>query len=256
MDSLWSRLTSSGPGWAWFVPALFTVHVVSYWGTYAVFQAMHRAGVWAKWRVANGTPPSEALMKKLYGRAIVSTLSFGGAAFVVYGALTLRGVDFSAPLPAWWTVAWQLPVFALVTDTTFYWLHRTLHRPFWFRRIHRLHHDFRYVRGLSAEYSNTLEDLGNFITSFAGPVLLGAHPFTVLVWFFLRMLETVDAHSGYAVPWSPWASRHAYHHEFNRGCFGAFFALWDRALGTDKDWRAWKAKQAEPAKQPVQPAAS
>lgn len=241
MDSLWSTLTSSGPDWAWFVPSLFVVHLLGYWGTYAIFQQLHRRGVLARFRVADGTSPPEPLLRRMRIHAAVNSLTFVVAAFLVYGALRLRGVSFDAPLPPWWTVAWQLLAFAVVTDTSFYWMHRGLHRPWWFRRVHRQHHEFRYVRGLSAEYSHPVEDFGNLVTSFLGPVLFGAHPATVLLWFLVRMIETVDAHSGYAL-WST-ASRHAYHHEFNRGNFGAFFSLWDRLLGTDADWRAWRAKK-------------
>lgn len=241
MQSLWNALTTSGPDWAWFVASLFAVHVVTLWGGFAVYQALHRAGALQRWRVAAGKPPPEPLEQKIRVRVAVNTAAFLLAALGVYGALWLRGVDFNAQLPPWWTVAWQLVAFALVTDTAFYWMHRGLHRPWWFSRVHRQHHEVRYVRGLSAEYSHTLEDFGNLVVSFLGPVIFGAHPATVLIWFFVRMLETVDAHSGYV--FTPWAQRHAYHHEFNRGNFGAFWSLWDRLLATDADWRAWKAKQ-------------
>jgi sterol desaturase/sphingolipid hydroxylase (fatty acid hydroxylase superfamily) len=228
----------------WFIAALFTVHAVTLWGGYAVFQAMHQRGVLKRFQVAGGTAPPDDLLKGMRMAAGLNTVTFAAAAALVYGALRLRGVDFSAPLPPWWTIAWQLPAFALVTDTSFYWMHRTLHRPFWFRRVHRKHHDFRYVRAPSAEYSHPAEDFGNFICSFLGPVIFAAHPVVVIIWFFLRMLETLDAHSGYA--FTPWAKRHAYHHEFNRGNFGAFLSVWDRLLGTDADWKKWRAAQPPP----------
>ena len=243
MDHLWNALTSSGPAWAWFSAALFIVHVAGYWGAHAVFQLLHRAGALKRFQIAGGAAPPADLMARAYRRAIANTITFAGAALLVYGALKVRGVDFSAPLPSLVTVAWQLAAFALITDTSFYWIHRTLHRPFWFSRVHKQHHEFRFVRGISAEYSNTLEDFGNLITSFLGPVLLGAHPATVLLWFFLRMLETIEAHSGYAFPFTPWTDRHAYHHEFNRGNFGAFLSVWDRLLGTDKSWREWSTSR-------------
>ncbi len=244
MDAAWSRFTALGPAWAWFIPALFAAHAISFWGGYGVFQLMHRRGVLKRYQVAEGKAPPDELMHRMVIRAAINTANFAAAAALMYGLLVLRGVDFSAPLPSLLTVAWQLVAFALVTDTSFYWMHRTLHRPYWFSRVHRQHHEFRYVRALSAEYSHTAEDFGNLICTFLGPVIFGAHPATVIVWMFLRMLETVDAHSGYALPWSPWGSRHAYHHEFNRGNFGAFLSLWDRLLGTDADWKKWLAQQA------------
>jgi 4-alpha-methyl-delta7-sterol-4alpha-methyl oxidase len=239
MDAAWSRLTGWAPAWAWFIPTLFAVHAVALWGGYAVFEAMHRRGVLKRFQVAQGQPPPEPLARRMRLRAALNTLGFSAGAAVVYAALRLRGVDFSAALPSGWTLAWQLVAFAFVTDTSFYWMHRVLHLPWWFARVHRRHHEFRHVRALSAEYSHSAEDVGNFVCSFLGPVLFAAHPVTVVVWLFLRVLETVDAHSGYAL--TPWGSRHAYHHEFNRGNFGGFLSVWDRLLGTDADWRKWRA---------------
>ena len=47
-----------------------------------------------------------------------------------------------------------------------------------------------------------------------------------MVWFAVRMWETIDSHSGYILPLSPWnallaiqggAARHDYHHSHNIG---------------------------------------
>ena len=42
----------------------------------------------------------------------------------------------------------------------------------------------------------------NILPFAIGPMLLGAHQATRLMWTFWRILETVDGHSGYALPWS------------------------------------------------------
>jgi sterol desaturase/sphingolipid hydroxylase (fatty acid hydroxylase superfamily) len=232
MDAAWARVTSWGPPWAWFITMLFVAHAVSLWGGSAIFEAMHRRNVLERFRVAKGKPPSDVQVKRMYVHAALNTALFSFGAALVYAALRVRGVDFSAPPPSGWTIAWQLCAFVFVTDTSFYAMHRSLHRPRFFAKVHRRHHEFRYVRAPSAEFGHPAEDFGNFVCTFLGPILFGAHPLTVIVWLFFRVLETVDAHSGYAL--TPWARRHAYHHEFNRGNFGAFLSIWDRLLGTEK----------------------
>jgi sterol desaturase/sphingolipid hydroxylase (fatty acid hydroxylase superfamily) len=61
---------------------------------------------------------------------------------------------------------------------------------------------------------------------------MGAHLTTIWLWFFIRLLETLDAHSGYRFPFSPFAwfpnlingaDRHDYHHSHVVGNFGSFF---------------------------------
>lgn len=38
--------------------------------------------------------------------------------------------------------------------------------------------------------------------------------------------------------------RHDFHHSHNKGNYGgAFFHIWDRLMGTDADYVAWKAEQ-------------
>jgi sterol desaturase/sphingolipid hydroxylase (fatty acid hydroxylase superfamily) len=99
------------------------------------------------------------------------------------------------------------------------------------------------VRVPVAEYAHPLENAVGLIAFFVGPVLLGA-PFTTLcVWIVVRIFETAEAHSGYALTTS--GSRHAYHHmHAHDGCYGSFLGLWDTLLGTDRAWRAWRARSS------------
>jgi len=73
-----------------------------------------------------------------------------------------------------------------------------------------------------------------------------------MIWLFLRVLETVDAHSGYYFPWSPFnwlayggSERHDFHHSHGTGNYGGAFVPWDALMGTDKAYLKWKANQNE-----------
>lgn len=113
----------------------------------------------------------------------------------------------------------------------------TVHHPSLYKAIHKKHHKFKVSIGFAAEYSNPIEGLfANLIPHATGPVLTQMHHSTVLLWLCLRLTETIDAHSGYAWPWSPWhllasvqggAERHDFHHSDNIGSYGAFFTFWD-----------------------------
>jgi sterol desaturase/sphingolipid hydroxylase (fatty acid hydroxylase superfamily) len=108
--------------------------------------------------------------------------------------------------------------------------------------IHRKHHTFRQVRPVSSEYAHPLENLLNLIAMYAGLVIMGSSFVTWAIWVTLRIYETNDGHSGYEH--NAAASRHAYHHQFpTKGCYGTAIGFWDRILGTDKNWREWKAKE-------------
>ena len=107
--------------------------------------------------------------------------------------------------------------------------------------IHRKHHTFRQVRPVSSEYAHPLEK-STQLDCDAGLIIMGSSFVTWGLWVAMRIYETNDGHSGYEHIDS--ASRHAYHHQFpTKGCYGTAVGIWDRILGTDKNWREWKAKE-------------
>ncbi|DAZ93383.1 TPA: hypothetical protein N0F65_012440 [Lagenidium giganteum] len=80
-----------------------------------------------------------------------------------------------------------------------------------------------------------------------GPFLVGAHLSVMMLWMCLRLMETIDAHSGYQFPWSftqlmDGAKRHDYHHSHNVGMYGGIMLFWDWIFGTDKPYYEHQAK--------------
>lgn len=57
--------------------------------------------------------------------------------------------------------------------------------------------------GLTSEYAHPAEILFLGFATVVGPALTGPHLLTLWLWVVLRVLETVEAHSGYHFPWSP-----------------------------------------------------
>jgi sterol desaturase/sphingolipid hydroxylase (fatty acid hydroxylase superfamily) len=227
-----------------FALVLAVLHTTSLLGATAIYTRLLARGALAKQRVAEGAAPDAGLLKQatrevLLGQPIFGVLCY----FAVYPLWVRAGGEMTASFASVWeallTFVWHFAVFVFLNDTIFYFSHRLLHTRWLFKHVHVRHHRFRFVRGLVAEYAHPVEDAANFIAFFAGPVLLGS-PFPIVAtWVFLRMLETVDAHSGYAL--TPAASRHAFHHMYAaRGCYGSFAGLWDRVLGTEREWRKWR----------------
>ncbi len=221
--------------WATHELAFFT-----FCGLYAVF---HRLGIARRFAVREGQAPPVEIQRRAWREVLVGHVALLlGLAVGAVPLWQVMGGDLSAPMPSGWTVAGHVLACLVIQDTIFYWSHRALHTKRLFRAIHRKHHDFRYVRGVAAEYAHPVETLANFVALVTGPVLLAVHPVTFVLWIGLRVVETVEAHSGYA--FTALASRHAYHHLYAaRGCLGSFFGLWDWLMGTDAHWRQWRQQQ-------------
>ena len=79
-----------------------------------------------------------------------------------------------------------------------------------------------------------------------GPLLFGRlHLLTLLQWLLLRVCETVECHSGFEFPFSPFSSlplgagaaAHLRHHEQPDANFASLLVCWDWLCATDADSR-------------------
>lgn len=156
--------------------------------------------------------------------------------FLVWALMSWRGVSMEAEAPRAWVFALQLFGCVLVEEVLFYTVHRTLHRKDLFRRIHRIHHEYRKPTGITTHYVHYVEHLlGNLLPVFAGPILLAIHPLTFFMWIVLALTNAVHTHGGYAFAFHTYAHDHDFHHYRLRGNYGAI-GLLDRILRTDREF--------------------
>lgn len=158
---------------------------------------------------------------------------------LVWPLVRLSGVH-AGPLPTWWLVALQLLFFIYLDDAIYYAFHRTMHRPWWFKRVHGVHHRVHTPWAITGHNMHPFEYVATGLIATLGPVLVGAHVFTVYLWVVIRQWEAAEGHCGYDLPFSPTrflplsdgALHHDFHHARVRGNFGGFLPIWDRMFGT------------------------
>jgi len=160
-------------------------------------------------------------------------------------------MKLSLPLPSWFEIV-NCCIFSLIIeDFYFYWMHRFLHMKQIYKHIHKVHHEFASPFGFAAEYAHPIETVLLGVGTVIGPMIMATHFFTVLVWLFIRLLQTVEAHSGYDFPWSPrhfipfWGGSefHDFHHETSSGNYSSTFTVWDRVFGTDLNYKKRKQQR-------------
>lgn len=133
----------------------------------------------------------EALKTVGLSHLLVQWLGF----YLMYPIYKHFGSTASRELPGVVEITWQLLFAIAVNDTLFYWSHRLLHHRSIYRFIHKQHHEFRTNIGIAAEYAHPVEVVvANFIPTFAGLAIVGAHFVTLWIWLTIRILETVDTH--------------------------------------------------------------
>jgi sterol desaturase/sphingolipid hydroxylase (fatty acid hydroxylase superfamily) len=208
-----------------------------------------------KYKIQPNKTPDKAQLRRCLLEAFVSQLFVRPfAIWCLYPVFARHGVIGGRELPNLLTCLLHFLVMLVVNDTGFYWAHRLLHAvPFLYKHIHKKHHTFITPIGFSAEYSHPIEGLvANGLPTVGGALIMGSHLYLFVAWLVFRMIETVDAHSGYELPFSPFhmlrsiqggADRHDFHHSHNTGCYGALFTFWDWVCGTNSAYDDWKRKQ-------------
>jgi 4-alpha-methyl-delta7-sterol-4alpha-methyl oxidase len=153
----------------------------------------------------------------------------------------LREASFySGILPSWWMVILQIIFFLFIDDFLFYWYHRLLHRPWFYRNIHSVHHAEHSPIALTSLVFHPAEYLLISLSVMIGPVIVGAHVYVLYIWIIIRQWIAIEGHSGYdfpiqllrIFPFHDGSTFHARHHEDSRTNYGVFYNYLDRLFGT------------------------
>ncbi len=144
---------------------------------------------------------------------------------------------------------WYLPLSVLAYlfahDTWFYWTHRLMHRPRWFRIAHAVHHDSRPPTAWAAMSFHPLEALTGAVVIPALVFLIPIHVAMLGLVLAIMTMMGVTNHMGWEMfprtlvhskfgAWVITASHHQRHHERYTCNYGLYFRFWDRLCGTDR----------------------
>jgi len=150
----------------------------------------------------------------------------------------------------------QLIFFHFCKDVFLYFEHIVIHKEqFYF--LHKVHHEYTDVIGISSEYFHPVEYFFILTANIFGPILLGGktHIFTVCIWYMTSVYDNVlQNYSGYNFPLRPQGilpfsnepNYHYYHQQQkNKGAFSFYYNFFDRFLGLDSDYNVDMRKLKE-----------
>ncbi len=163
----------------------------------------------------------------------------------------------AGPLPEWWVVVGQLVLFIFVDDFLYYWMHRSLHTKWLYKKVHIVHHRLTAPWAIGGHYMHPVEYVLTGFLMLLGPVALGSHVVVIWLWVAFRQWEAAEGHCGYDLPGVPvhlfpfyhGPAYHDFHHAKFLGNYAGFLGWADGAFGTYSDkYLAWRdAKRAERA---------
>ncbi len=143
---------------------------------------------------------------------------------------------------------WYLPVsialYLFAHDSWFYWTHRLMHRPWWFKIAHAVHHDSRPPTAWAAMSFHPWEALTGAAAIPALVFLIPIHIGALAVILSIMTIMGITNHMGWEL-FPRWivhgplgrglitATHHQQHHHAYRGNYGLYFRFWDKICGTD-----------------------
>lgn len=190
----------------------------------------------------------DAQIRREIGYSLASAAIYGIPAGIVAWGWQQRGwtqiyTDF-ATYPLWY-LPLSLLVYLFAHDTWFYWTHRLLHRPAWFRAAHAVHHASRPPTAWAAMSFHPIEALTGAVVIPALVFLVPIHVAMLGLVLAIMTVMGVTNHMGWEMfprwlvrsrlgHWLITASHHHRHHEEYRCNFGLYFRFWDHLCATDR----------------------
>ncbi|KMP04841.1 sterol-4-alpha methyl oxidase [Coccidioides immitis H538.4] len=156
-------------------------------------------------------------------------LVFGNQLFLIASHFFLLRISnyeltpfrMDSQLPSILEVVINCAVGAILRDVVFYYVHRLMHTKILYRRIHRIHHEFRAPIALAAIYSHTIDHvLVNAMPIYISMAVQRVHFLTLMLFASVAVFDAAVSHSGYSLFRLPSVENHDIHHEKGNINFG------------------------------------
>jgi lathosterol oxidase len=137
--------------------------------------------------------------------------------------------------PGLWYNFVQFPLFICFTDLCIYWIHRGLHHPLIYKRLHKPHHKWIIPTPYASHAFHPLDGFSQSIPYHLFPFVLPLQKFAYVILFVFINVWTILIHDGEYVSNSPiinGAACHTMHHLYFNYNYGQFTTLWDRLGGS------------------------
>ncbi|KAI9252962.1 hypothetical protein BDA99DRAFT_443794 [Phascolomyces articulosus] len=246
----------------------FLMHEIVYFGRFIPFLICDFIPYFQKYKLQpNKTNSNEDYWNCTWKVLKSHFLYEGPLIFFFHPMATFLGMRVSAPFPGWQQMCVEIAIFFIFEDFYHYHMHRFMHWPPFYKKVHKIHHDYSAPFGIAAEYAHPIETMILGFGTVGGPLVYHGvvhylleldvkwelHLATMLLWIVLRLFQAIDAHSGYDFPWSlhNWvpfwagAEHHDYHHQMFIGNYASSFRLWDHVFGTNVKFVAYRKRQKE-----------
>jgi sterol desaturase/sphingolipid hydroxylase (fatty acid hydroxylase superfamily) len=210
---------------------------------FAVFYVWKRRA-WFHLKIQQRFPQREDYLREVL-HSLLTSFIFAFVAWLCLGTPLREHTQFytDARQFGWAYLVASIPLTLLIHDAYFYWIHRLMHLPIFYRKIHLTHHRSVNPSPWAAYAFHPLEAV---LEAGIMPILLiimPLHPISFFGFVTAMLVFNVYGHLGYELfprkiydhPLGKWLNTSIYHnlhHEKFHGNYGLYFTIWDRLCGT------------------------
>jgi len=225
--------------------ALFGLRYLAVAGPIYGLLYVWRRRQWAPYRIQPELPAPDDVRYEL--RWSTATMACSGLTTLVFYALVRGGwtrLYFDAARYGWGYFALSVVIGIVGYDAWYYWEHRLLHRPWWFRHVHGVHHRLTNPTPFATFAHHPMETFMGAAYFMLLAMVVPMHPVAVaLVSLNVFVWSGIVLHLGYelyptavarsrVLRWLNTATFHNLHHTKVTTNYGAFFTYWDGLMGT------------------------
>ncbi len=187
-------------------------------------------------------------LKKEIKWSLISSVIFavaGALVFYLYNK-DLTAIYNGFSLNDIWYIPLSLILVLLIHETYYYWIHRWMHKPRIYRKVHKVHHDSLTPTPWTAFSFHPWEAVLEAIILPVILLIIPMHLYAVLFYLIFMTLSSVINHLDIEIYPESFqknkigryfigATHHHYHHsEFNTN-YGLYFTFWDRWMETESE---------------------
>ena len=144
----------------------------------------------------------------------------------------------------WWWLPVSLGISMLIDETYYYWMHRLLHHPLLFKKIHLIHHQSTVTSPWTAFSFHPLEGCMLAVILPVTLMIVPMHPYVILTQLTIMTFTSVINHLDIEIypgkfnrhvigRWLIGATHHSLHHRQFRFNYGLYFTFWDKWQHTE-----------------------